>query len=65
MIVIQAKSASFGSKEAARITINDIPIEMKSDSSNPDQRGLHIAVIAPSTGKVELAKVFDTYKSSE
>ena len=29
------------------------------------RRGLHIAVINPSSFEVEFAKVFDTYKSSD
>ena len=34
-------------------------------NENDNQRGLHIAVINPTSSKVEFSKVFDTYTSSK
>ena len=34
-------------------------------NENDHYRGLHIIVMSPTTGEVDFAAVFDTYKSSE
>ena len=57
------KTAAFDDGNYARITINDEAIKFKDTAA--DQRGLHIAVIDPKEFKVAMAKVFDTYKSSD
>lgn len=49
--VIQASSASF-SGNSARITINDLPVQMEKNEDD-NARGLHIVVINPDTGNVE------------
>ena len=46
------------------ISINDIPVKMI-DNETGHSRGLHIVVINSYDGKVEMTKVFDTYKTSE
>ena len=33
-------------------------------NENNNERGLHIAIINTTTGEIENAKIFDTYKSS-
>lgn len=62
-IIIQAESAGCDGGDLAAITINNVTVEMSNDTK--DHRGLHIVVINPSTGGVELARVFDTYESSD
>lgn len=48
----------------AKIMINDVAVEMVKNE-NGHYRGLHVAVVDPNDGKVEVAKCFDTHKSSE
>ena len=64
MIYIHAKSSGFQAGNTALISINDIPVKMNKNESG-HFRGLHIVVINSLDGKVEMTKVFDTYKSSE
>lgn len=63
-IVVQATSAGANGGNFARISINDEAVVVERNC-NGHYRGLHIVLINPSTGKVEMAKVFDTYKSSD
>ena len=63
-IVIQAQSASFNSGNMAVIKLNNEQIEVEKNENN-HHRGLHMVVLDPASGKVELAKSFDTYQSSE
>ena len=66
--MVQSSSAGFEAGDFALITINDIPVSIEELYKNKvekcNYRGLHIVVINPSTGKVESANIFDTYKSS-
>ena len=63
--IIQASSSSLkGNSSTSCISINDFPVEMQ-ENRNGDYRGLHLVIINPNNGKVETAKVFDTYESSE
>jgi len=43
--------------------LNGEVVSVKSNENN-NKRGLHIVVINPNNGKVEAARVFDTYVSS-
>ena len=65
VFVIKATSAPYAEKngDVAQIMIND-DIVWCERNADDHYRGLHLAVINPKTGKVETAKVFDTYKSS-
>lgn len=47
----------------ARITINDERVQLEENEDNT-QRGLHIVLINPSNGKIDKAKIFDTYTTS-
>ena len=62
-MTIQASSAGFEGGNHAEITINGFPVQVSTTSKNND-RGLHIIIINPLNGRVELAQVFDTFKSS-
>lgn len=65
IVFIQATSAGYGAGNYAKISINDIPIEMDKNE-NDHFRGLHIVIIDPNEdGPMIVKKVFDTYKSSE
>lgn len=64
VLVIQAQSGGFSAGKFAKVTLNDTPITPANNESG-HLRGLHMVVVSPSTGKVELAQVFDTYASSE
>ena len=61
--MVQASSSGYHGGDFAQITINDIPIVVEANEHN-HYRGLHIVIINPSNGKIEAAKVFDTYKTS-
>ena len=63
-MVISVVSAGFNSGNKALITLNDVQIFVEANDSN-HYRGLHVVVINPVDGKIVIAKVFDTYKSSE
>ena len=63
VIVVSAASASFDSGNQAKITINDNVVEM-GKNENGSTRGLHIVIINPLDGSVELCNIFDTYKTS-
>ena len=63
-LVIQVSSGAHESGNFARITINDVPVEVEMNEHNHD-RGLHIVLINSSNGQVQLAKVFDTYRTSD
>ena len=62
--VVQAISAGFQAGNTASIAINGHIIDCGLNKSR-HQRGLHIVIINPKNGNVKLAKVFDTYKTSE
>lgn len=64
MIVIQVHSAGHNAGNFAKVLINDAPVQPLPKNENGHHRGLHVVIIHPQTGKVEMAKVFDTYKSS-
>lgn len=65
MVVIQAESAGFKYFEGfAKISINDAAVEVARNESN-HYRGLHVAIIEPASGQVEVAQVFDTYDSPD
>ena len=62
-IMIVASSPGYDSGEIASITVNDnAPVIEKNENNH--LRGLHIVIVNPTSGKVEVAKAFDTYKSS-
>lgn len=46
------------------LTLNGKPIECELNELNHN-RGLHLAVINPETGKIEFAQIFDTHGTSE
>ena len=48
----------------AGIMINDISVQFEKNENN-HLRGLHIVIINSVTGKVEMTRVFDTYKTSD
>lgn len=62
-LVIQATSGGFDAGNFAKITINDVDVEMP-NNEHDHQRGLHIVVINPDDGEIMQKKVFDTYKTS-
>lgn len=67
-IVLQVTSAGFVGGNKAEITIDGRNIDkdcpfLLNEAGN--SRGLHIAVINPTTGAVELAQIFDTARTSE
>ncbi len=62
-IMVTATSSGENDKDYALITVDGRDVEMM-PNENGHYRGLHIAIINPYTGKVEVARVFDTYKSS-
>ena len=64
IFVISAQSGGFNDGDYGHISINHEEVEMDLNE-NGHHRGLHIVVINPSNGRVEKAKVFDTYESSE
>ena len=63
-MVIQARSSGFEGTNLAKISINNIHINVEKNE-NDHYRGLHIVIINPSNGKVSAGRVFDTYKTSE
>ena len=63
-MVVQASSAGYDAGNYAKITINDIPLDIK-PNDNGHFRGLHIVVINPHTGTIETQKAFDTWKGPE
>lgn len=63
-MVIQATSAGHYAGGFVNITINEVAIQMDQNEDNK-YRGLHIVIINPFNGMVEVAKVFDTYKDSD
>ena len=63
LITIQTQSAGFDAGNFATITRNNELLKVERNE-NKHYRGLHIVIINPENGKVECAKVFDTYKSS-
>lgn len=48
----------------AKITVNGETVVVE-QNENDHFRGLHIVIINPKNGKIELASVFDTYESSD
>lgn len=61
---IKASSAGFNSGDFAKISINDIEVQVEANTDN-HYRGLHMVIVNPNNGFVNSAKVFDTYKTSE
>ena len=61
---MQAHSAGLHGAMPAKIMINDEAVEMVKNE-NGHYRGLHVALVDPNNGKVEVTKCFDTHKSSE
>ncbi len=64
MLLIQVKSGGYESGNMAGIMINDIPVQFEKNENN-HLRGLHIVIINSMNGKVEMTRVFDTYKTSD
>ena len=64
IFVVQAISAGFSSGNFAKIVINDSQVFVEKNESG-NYRGLHIVVVNPKDANVEVAKVFDTYLSSD
>lgn len=62
-MVVKVDSAGFEGGNYARISLNDVPVEMALNENNHD-RGLHIVTIHPASGKVKFAQIFDTYETS-
>ena len=66
VLVIQASSAGPEAGNFAKISLNDCPVPIEDKHGDSNQRGLHILVVNPATGKIHTASVFDTYaRSSE
>ena len=61
-LVIKVTSAGYASGEQTEITVNGKAVKPETNE-NGHFRGLHIVLINPLSGKVELSKVFDTYSS--
>ena len=64
LVVIQAQSSGFEGENFAKITINNVKVQVEINE-NCNNRGLHVVTINPKNGKIETAQVFDTYKSSK
>ena len=64
MFVIQASSAGYIAGDFAKISINGEQVYVEKNELG-HYRGIHLVVLNPFTGKVELARVFDTFHSSE
>ena len=64
MFVIAASSAGYHNGNSAVVAKDNVPIPCAPNEHHHD-RGLHIVLVNPSDGKVEMAQVFDTYKTSE
>ena len=65
VMVVQVQSAGYKGGNFAKITINDLPVEILGDNNqNPSQWGLHVVLINNTNGIVEAAKSFDTYEHS-
>ena len=63
VILIQVSSAGFEAGNYAKITINNYKVAVNKNE-NGHERGLHLVVINPESGQIEISRVFDTYKSS-
>ena len=61
-MVVKVESAGFNAGNFAKISINDVPIEVAENESG-HFRGLHLVVVDLDTANVEFTKVFDTFKS--
>ena len=59
-MVCMAESAGFDNGNFAKITINGEQVKLD-PNEHGHNRGLHIVVVNPEDGKIELAQVFDTY----
>ena len=64
MYTITASSGGLYGSDFADISINNKKVEVESNQ-NGHFRGIHIVIINQDNGKIELAKVFDTYESSD
>ena len=63
-IIVKTISGGFNAGNFAKIILNNKQIDVEKNQFG-HYRGLHVVAICPSTGKVNFARVFDTYKSSE
>ena len=64
VLVVKVTSAGFTGGNFAEILINNLYVRMEKNV-NGHERGLHLVVLNPTNGNIELAQIFDTYKSSE
>ena len=64
ILVIKAESAGYNAGHYAKIQINNEAINLE-PNWNGHYRGLHLVIINSLSRKIELAQVFDTYKSSK
>ena len=62
--MIQASSAGFNAGDSAEIIVNDVKVEFQPNEQN-HYRGLHVAQLDPTNGKVIMARVFDTHSTSQ
>lgn len=62
VLIVQAQSAGLNAGNFAKITVNDAPVEIEKNE-NGHHRGVHVVIINPSNGKIELAKAYDTYET--
>ena len=63
LFIVSAHSAGYNAGDFAQITINQKLITVERNE-NDHYRGLHVVLVNPQTGEVELAKAFDTYKAA-
>ena len=63
-LVIKASSAGFEGGNYAKISINDVHIHVEVNESH-HHRGIHIVTFNPANGRIDKAKVFDTFKSGK
>ena len=62
--IISSSSSGFNGRNLALIRVNDVPVYLDKNENDND-RGLHIVVINANNGRIDSAKVFDTYTTSE
>ena len=62
-LIVNVSSAGFDGGNFALVTLNGLQVDI--DYNEDDHyRGLHIVVYNPFEGKIEAARVFDTYRTS-
>ena len=62
--MIQASSAGYNGENNAKISLNEVQVELEMNENGHD-RGMHLVIVNPSSFEVEHARIFDTYESSE